>query len=316
MYILSDTLRHHIAGMPWKKGQRPKLVPEKGAPEPIARIYREIKQALGLPFVPFGYQTLAVYPRFLELHWERMRPLVATREFFQLADRVRADAYTRAHSYFRLPDLCQRIEDLHFSLGARQELTETVDLFHYKNSLMLLLMAAQLQAFDKPVGRGGGSSGPALVRAPELAAPVLVAEEHAPNPIRKIYEDMKRTSNLPFVAPDHMALARWPDFFQSYWSLMKPLTESPIYSECQWAVRDTTWHVTTELPVTIDLTCDQLTDAGIADEDVGTCVKITELFVKTLSGLVLNISAAKIALEGGTLMPQEHEEDHDHVRAA
>ena len=303
--------------MPWKKGQRPKIVAEKDAPEPVAAIYSEIKQALGLPFVPFAYQTLGVYPRFLAMHWERMRPLVETREFFHLAERVRADAYTRAHSYFPLPDLCRRVEDLHFSRGAKQELGETVDLFQYKNPLVLLLMATQLQAFDKPVGRGGGSAGPAEVRGPEAAAPVLVGEEHAPNPIKRIYEDLKRTTNLPFVPLDHLALARWPEFFQAYWSVLKPLMESPIYSECQWAVRDTAWHVTAELPITIELTCEQLTDAGIADEDVGTCVKIVELFVKTLSGLVLNMSAAKIALEGGTLaMPVRQDDGGDREQRA
>ena len=304
--------------MPWKKGQRPKAVSEKDATEPVAGIYREIKQALGLPAVPYAYQTLGVYPRFLALHWERMRPLVATREFFELAGRVRADAYTRAHSYFPLPDLCRRVDELSFSRGAKQELSETVDIFLHKNPLLLMLMATQLQAFDKPVGRGGGSAGPATVREPEMQPPVMVGEDHAPNPIKRIYEDIKRTLNLPFVPADHLALARWPDFFQAYWSVMKPLMQSPIYSECQWAVRDTAWHVTAQLPVTVELTCGQLTDAGIPDEDVGTCVKIVELFVKTLSGLVLNISAAKIGLEGGTLAPpiRQPQEDDRERRAA
>jgi hypothetical protein len=302
--------------MPWKKGQRPKVVLEKEATEPVAGIYWEIKQALGLPMVPYVYQTLAVYPRFLAMHWERMRPLVATREFFDLGGRVRADAYTRAHSYFPVPDLCHQIEELKFTRGAKQELTETVDVFQYKNPLVLLLMATQLQAFDKPVGSGGGSAGPANARVPEMEAPVLVGEDHAPSPIKRIYEDIKRTMNLPFVPADHLALARWPDFFQSYWSVMKPLMESPIYSECQWAVRDTTWQVTAELPITIELTCEQLTDAGIADEDVGICVKIVELFVKTLSGLVLNTSAAKIGLEGGTLTPPLRHDDSPERRAA
>jgi hypothetical protein len=91
---------------------------------------------------------------------------------------------------------------------------------------------------------------------------------------------------------------------------MKPLVQSPVYSESATAVCDTAWELTRELPVTFELTCDQLTDAGIEDEDVGACVRITEMFVKKLSGMALNIAAAKISLEGGSaaaphLTPEE-----------
>ena len=266
----------------------------------VAEIYLDIRHRLGLPLVPLVYQIYAAYPLFLELHWNAMRPLVETEDFFRLADRVRADGYTRAHSYFRLPDLCERVEDLRFSTGARQELTATVELLHYKNSLLLLLMAAQLQAFDHVVGREAPAE-PASARPESGPTPVLVDEERAPAPMRRIFEDLKRTSDVPFVIPDYRALARWPDFLSAYWQVMKPVVQSPLYSECQWALRDTCWEMTRELPAKLELTCEQLTDRGMSDDDVATCVKITELFVKHLSGMVLNMAAAKIGLEGGTV---------------
>ena len=110
---------------------------------------------------------------------------------------------------------------------------------------------------------------------------------------------------------------RWPDFLAAYWQVMKPVVQSPLYSECQWALRDTTWEMTRELPARIELSCEQLTDAGMSDDDVATCVKITELFVKHLSGMVLNIAAAKIGLEGGTVAaPQLARGDEMPSRAA
>ncbi|HSE50146.1 MAG TPA: halocarboxylic acid dehydrogenase DehI family protein [Terriglobales bacterium] len=285
--------------MPWKKGQRPKFVREQDATGQVADTYSEIRRQLGLPFVPLAYQIYATYPRFLELHWQAMRPVVETEAFFRLAERVRADGYTRAHSYLRVPDLCERVEDLRFSTGARHELTATVELLHYKDALLLLLLAAQLQAFDHPVGTEAPAT-PAGV--PELGeAPVLVDEERAAGPVRRVFDDLKRTLDVPFVLPDYRALARWPDFLTAYWQVMKPVVQSPLYSECQWALRDTTWEMTRELPARIELSCEQLTDAGMSDDDVATCVKITELFVKHLSGMVLNIAAAKIGLEGGTV---------------
>jgi hypothetical protein len=301
--------------MPWKKGQRPKFVREQDAHDAIAQIYFEIRNTLGLPLVPVPYLIYANFPQFLELHWRAVKPLVETQEFFRLAERLRADAYTRVHNYFKLPDLCRRIEELHFSSGARHELIETIEMFHYKDSLMLLLMAAQLQAFDKRVGKGGGGTAPAD-HPVFTERPVYVEEERASAPMKKLYDDIKRATSLPFVTTDHLILARWPDFLQAYWQVLKPLMQSPIYSETQWKLRDTAWEMTTELPVPVELTCGQLTDAGIADEDVATCVKVTELFVKHLSGMVLNIAAAKIALEGGTLATDGAEREVEETRRA
>jgi hypothetical protein len=290
--------------MPWKKGQRPKLVREQEAAGATAEIYFDIQHKLGLPFVPLVFQIFAAYPKFLELHWEAMRPVVSTEEFFGLANRVRADGYTRAHSYFRIPDLCHRVEDLRFSSGARQELTATTDLLHYQDALLLLMMAAQLEAFDHQVGRETDGT-PAAPRTPAGERPVFLDEDHAPAPVRIVFEDLKRTLDLPFVLPDHRALARWPDFLTAYWQALKPIVQSPIYSECQWAVRDTAWETSHELPVALRTTCEQLTDAGMSDDDVATCVKITELFVRHLSGMVLNMAAAKIGLEGGNIAAPE-----------
>ncbi|MBI2677154.1 MAG: hypothetical protein HYX28_00050 [Candidatus Koribacter versatilis] len=286
--------------MPWKKGQRPKVVKEQEATGSTASLYQEIRQSLGLPYVPVPFQIFAAIPRFLELHWASMRPLVATEEFFALAGRIRADGYTSAHNYFRVPDLCHRVEDLRFSTGARRELTDTVDTLHHANPLVLLLMAAQLQAFDRTVGRPNVATTPAPP-LPQRERPTFIDEDHAPTPTRKLYDDIKRTTGLPIVTTGYLAMARWPDFLAAYWRVLKPILESPLYRESASAVSDTAWQLTRELPGEIKLTCDDLTDAGMTDEDVGACVRITELFVKHLGGMVLNVATAKISLEGGNL---------------
>lgn len=286
--------------MPWKKGQRPKVVKEQEATGSTASLYQEIRQSLGLPYVPAPFQIFAAIPKFLELHWAAMRPLVATAEFFALAERLRADGYTCAHNYFHVPDLCHRVENMRFSTGARQELTGAVDTLHHANPLVLLLMAAQLQAFDKKVGHPNDATTPAAP-LPQRERLTLIDEERAPAPTRKLYDDIKRTTGLPIVTTDYLALARWPDFLAAYWQVLKPILESPLYRESASAVSDTAWELTRELPGEIKLTCDDLTDAGMSDEDVGVAVRITELFVKHLGGTVLNVATAKISLEGGNL---------------
>src|SRR5262245_60986507 len=137
--------------MPLKKG-RPVLIREHEATEDVKPIFNDIKEALGVPLVNVIFQAYAAHPKFLELHWKAAKPVVETHEFFTLAERLRAEAYTRMHNYFAIPDLCARMTDLSFSAGARHELTDVVELFNYNNPLLLLLAAAQMQAFDKTVG--------------------------------------------------------------------------------------------------------------------------------------------------------------------
>ena len=95
---------------PWKKGNRLRLVAEDAADEATLQIFSEIRQALGIPVLRVYFPALALYPQFLQLHWKTLRPVVETGEFFACADRLRADAYTRAHNYLRIPDLRDRLE--------------------------------------------------------------------------------------------------------------------------------------------------------------------------------------------------------------
>ena len=53
--------------------------------------------------------------------------------------------------------------------------------------------------------------------------PIFVDEEMAPAPTRKIFDELKRTFGMPVVNSDYRALARWPDFLQAYWDVLKPI---------------------------------------------------------------------------------------------
>ena len=286
--------------MPLKKG-KPVIIREQQADERTRAILHEISEALGVPHVNLVFLAYAAHPQFLEMHWRAAKPLLETRQFFSLAERLRAEAYTRMHNYFSIPDLCARMTDLSFSAGARHELTDVVELFNYNNTPLLLLMAAQMQAFDKAIGGQGDiaeASHPVFKEKP-----VLVEEETAPAPTRRIYDDMKRTLCTPVVNTDFRAMARWPDFLRDYWAALKILVQSPLYKETCQAIRISALGLTQELPRPFELTVAQLQDAGLNDADVEAVVRLTELFLKVLSMQVLNIAVAKIGLEGGSSVP-------------
>ena len=285
-------------GMPLSRKRRLPLVREGDASGRTLEIFQEIKAALGVPHVNLIFQAYAACPRFLDCMWKAMRPAVETREFFQDADRLRAEAYTRTHNYFLVPDLCSTIREIHFSTGAQHELTDVVELFHYNNPLLLLITAMQLQAFE---------DGPPHPRSAETGAvhpvisekPVQITEESAPAPIRKIYEDIKRTLGVSFVNTDYQALARWPDFLTMYWNAFKPMAFSPLYGESRHELRESALTLASDLPNAPQLSVERMQEAGLTDDEISAAIHITEEFLDILSGLLLNVAFAKIALEGG-----------------
>ncbi len=253
---------------------------------------------LGLPFVSPVFQAYAAYPPFLEMHWTRLRPVVNSREFFQLADRLRADAYTRVYSYLAVPNLRAPMEAFGTANGW-QQVNEVVELFHQAGPLLLLIASAQLQAFDNPVGQHRPPT--LLAERPTFSAePMFTDERGATVAVRKLYEDIKRTTEMPLQGAAFLALGRWPRFLALYWDALKRLRQTPIYHECASSMRQTAWSLTAELPGRFELTPDQLIQAGMNEADAASLVRITDLFVRLFSALTLNISVAKIGLEGGT----------------
>src|SRR5579859_271142 len=287
--------------MPLSRKRRLPVVREGDASGRTLEIYHEIKSSLGVPHVNVIFQAYGAHPRFLDLMWKVLKPAVETREFFSCADRLRAEAYTRAHNYFSVPDLRNRVREIHFSGGAEHELIDAVELFHYNNPPLLLIAALLLQAFE---------DGPAYPRSAHLGAPhpvftqklMKISEEAAPAPIRKVYDDMKRVLGVNFINTDYQAFARWPDFLNLYWSALKPLISSPLYGESSHALRESALGLASELPNAPQLSVERMQEAGLSNNEISGAIRITEDFLELLSGLVLNVAFAKIALEGGNQM--------------
>ena len=280
------------------------MVSEAEASGGTRRIYEDIKHTLGLSSLELFYPALGAYPKFLDLHWQLVKPVAETAEFFDIAGRLRADAYTRAHSYFRLPDLRLQSSEPQPD-GEESRLNAAVEFYHHEEPLVLLLFCYQLQALE-------GQTGQLMPTTHRQAnsifpAPELLREASADPALKKRYEEIRRSLGMPFVNSEFCAFARFPGFFGAYWEALKQMCTSPLYDECVHAARSTAWTLAAQLPGPAEITPDQLAEAGIADEEVATAARILDLFVGNLSGQLLNISAAKIALEGGNILPARHD---------
>ena len=269
----------------------------------VREIFDEIKAALGVPQVNVIFQAYAAYPAFLDLYWQSVKAAVETQEFFLLADRLRGDAYTRVHNYFAVPDLCGRVSDLSFSSGAKHELTDVVELFHYNNPPLLLLSAIVMRAVEDSGAVAHAGHRPAKHPIFE-DKPILVQEDAAPPATRKIFDDIKRTLGLSVLNSDYRAFARWPDFLDVYWTALKPITQSPLYERYCEEMKEFAFNLTSELPERVQLSIAQMEEAGINEDDISAVLQLTDRFTEVLSALVLNVAFAKISLEGGNQKQQ------------
>ena len=219
-----------------------------------------------------------------------MKPLLGTREFFELAARLRAEAYTYVHNYFKVSALGD-------GLTAANALSVT-DLLCYVDAATLLLLAVQLQAFDGAVGEASSSPHPAD-RISFSALPEFVDVENAPAPIKRVADEMRLAFELPFSGDEQRALARWPELFFSYWHALKPAVQSVFHEQAVFRIRESAWSCAPEIPLSIEMEYARLQEAGASADDIATVTRLTELLVRGAAVGLLNETFAKIGLEGG-----------------
>ncbi len=290
--------------MRWRRGNRLKLVGEAEAPPRTREIFDEVRHSLGLPVVPLLYQAYAAYPEFLQIHWQAFRPAAQSRQFFLLGARLAAECYTRIHNYFNVESLASREDGT-----AGISLPQVLDYYQYLDPLLLLIASAQMQAFDGPAGAEHIISQTA--QHPNFpVSPRLLADDAAPPTVHRIWSERRRLLELAFISDEHRAMACWPDFYQEYGRVLQELLQSPLFTDCQYRIGESAFGLAGELPIRLETTVPQLLDAGLSEEQAASVVHINEALGQALSGLVLDITFARVACEGGT-----HREGRPHSTA-
>jgi hypothetical protein len=285
--------------MRWKRARGLKLVTEEDAPSRTRQVLREVRQSLGVAEVPKLYQAYAAFPEFLELHWVAFRPAVQTRQFFLLGARLAAEAYTRVHNYFDVPPV--RHGDGSSAIVTNLPLSGTLDCYQYLDPLLLLIAAAQMQALEGPVGLPSNHSAPQTLR---FASPSLLTDEQAGPLVQRSWNDRRRLLEVAFIADEHRALACWPEFYEEYWAALKPLLQSPVFADCQYRLAESALSMSLELPAAVETSIPQLLQAGVSDEQVSEAAQVNDGFVQALTGLLLDVTVARIGFEKGAALAQ------------
>ncbi|HEX5434763.1 MAG TPA: halocarboxylic acid dehydrogenase DehI family protein [Candidatus Angelobacter sp.] len=283
--------------MPWNRNKL-NMVSESDAKGETARIFADLKDTLGIPHVSMVFRVLASLPRFFPLFWKAARPMLQTGEFFTAADQIRADAHHRMQTRFAVPNLQSKLTEMGFTPGAQEEVKDVVELYEYVNPVLLLNLSALMEGLEHPAGPPRHGNLPAQ-HPSHPGRPILVDERVAPEPTRKLYDDIKQTMGTPYLNTSYITFGRWPDFLREYWNSLKPIIGSANYEEQRAALREFALNATRELPEAIHLSPADLGRAGIGEDEQNMAVQAAHFFLNLLSKQVLNIAFARVGLEGG-----------------
>ncbi len=289
--------------MSWKKGQAVQLLPFSDAKGRVLEIYRDVQHVFGVPHISSFFQYLGTNPRFLDKFWTAIRPVAESEAFFTCAHRLRADAYARIHTNFDIPDLNAEVVRQQFSLGAREELKDCINFFCHSVPMSLLLASYLSESFAGTAGNAEIARTPAAV--PKAPRRIVMVDEDSVNPaVKAIFADIRATTGADVVHTVYRAFARWPDFVQAYWTTVKPIMVSDKFQRCESTVREEALQITRELPGPVRFSAADLAATGLHEAEAGSLIHITEMFVHSLAAALLNVSVARIGLEGGSVHAQ------------
>lgn len=287
----------------WKKGESARFVPLSQASGRVLDIYCDIQQLLGVGNIGSFFQLLGAHPRFLAHFWGAVRPIVRSQAFASCARRLRADAYTRVHTYFQIPNLRSEVLRQQFIPGASEELMECIDFFSYSDPISLLLASFLSESFEGPAGNSDIALTAAPAPKPHPCAE-LVEEARASAAVKSIYADIHSSTETEVDDSIYQAFARWPGFLESYWNPIKAIAVSDLFLYCRSSMCEDARFMVSELPGPVEFNSMDLAELGMNQSEAGTLIRGTNTSALNLAASLLNVSVARIAVEGGILRPK------------
>ena len=187
----------------------------------------EMRRALRLPYTPAPLARLAQVEGYLEFVWPQVASIVETAGFLASA-RYMADMALDAVEAVYEPVLTRgTLREAGMTEADLDALTGVIDLFHYTQPQLLLLLAALAEAFDRPEVGGYGRPEPRDDSAREQTHVALRVRLEAP-----------KTPPLPEIAgalgldaaPDlYRAVAHWPGYLEVAWEELQHLGAYPDF---------------------------------------------------------------------------------------
>jgi len=262
----------------------------------VRAIYDDTRHRLRLPWVGALFQGYAMYPEYLELAWNAVKESIETPQFAADAAAIRALADAAAPRLYS-PSYDERdVAAMNLDILA---IKDTIDAFRVGNPGLLLVAAALQRAFvEGPVGGAGHARAPLPDSAPEgveearVARTVieLVDPDTALEGVKRVFEDIKATLELPLVNSDYRAMALWPDYLALAWHDIKGVVGTPEYAAATQQLAQLAVQGVDRFVAPVTATREAARRAGVPEDQLDNLGAIVRLFADLLPGLILNVA--------------------------
>lgn len=281
-------------------------IPEHRADQALSEIYRELKVAFGVSWVGVITQSVAYYRSFFAEAWQRFSPSAKTRFFEGASDRMRCSSCVHMEKSFFIAGQSARLQEIGYSSREIAQIRTVLDIFDYGNPKYLIFATAIKEGLM--TGRSfGGSAEAAHDSVPLLPTcqidtiPVMVEEHHAGGALSDVYADIKRTLQLPFINSDYKAMARWPSYLEQAWAAVKRCIDTPAYHAARLDVHRQALAAVDALPFAYRMSRADALRAGLNEAEIEELIRTISLFQWLLSGLILNVTHFKLAMNSSPL---------------
>ena len=272
----------------------------EAADERVKDTFADIKASLRAPQVSSLFEAWAVYPRFLESVWRRLRPNVLSPYFQEHAHRL-GETAERGISLWPVGNHAGILHARNVGGTDVRRMRDAVDFFFSVDpKLLIVARAVQLALAGEDVG-GTGSAGSHA--APDekprdfrgLTMP-MIDEQGAPLRVRRMYDEMKTTMGVSFLSKDYRVMGAHPDWLEVWWKDVKSAMQHARYQTLCDDLSTQTLESVRLLPYRIVLTSELMNQCEMGDDQRRAVAQATKTFCDALPGVCVNIALARRGL--------------------
>ncbi|MCK9495455.1 MAG: hypothetical protein M0R75_08160 [Dehalococcoidia bacterium] len=194
---------------------------------PSTDLREEIRRALRSPFLPAAIDRLASVEGYLDVVWPRVQSSVETAGFLGSALYMTDMALDAVEQVYEPVMPRDALVEAGLAEGDLDALGEVIDVFHYVQPQVLLVVAALAEAMGRPEVGGYGKPDPRPLSEREerhLATAIPEASEDTP-PLPEVREALGLASTPGL----YRAVAAWPGYLGVAWEELQHLAAYPDF---------------------------------------------------------------------------------------
>jgi len=226
-----------------------RVVEEHDASPEIRRVFMDVRDSFGLPFVPTLFKLAASVPAYLTLLWNDLGPVVRSREFQAAAVALHElTASAVISNGWRFSDQAKTLASQKFSstdIGSFAVISSTIE----RAAIDLALFTRLAQRGYSGGQKGKISSGKSGSASAQLFTLHIPPESDAGLRTWLIYADIKRTLGCKHVFSFFRVLSPFPAYLNSVWTESKKLLQDDRFHRVRDEVHKRTLSLQVGLPV-------------------------------------------------------------------